>query len=126
MLERVGRLGWEAPLRHNLRLHQLRQGPVQRRGVQLGHRLDQLIGKGAPEGRAQLRHHFHGGQAVQARHQGVVEGCRDRQRGQRARQLIVVGLLAQQARLQHGLEQLFHKQGHTVGLADHLLEHRWG
>src|SRR5262249_14110583 len=38
------------------------------------HRIYQLIRKGAPDGRALLRHPFHRGQAVQACHERIVEG----------------------------------------------------
>ena len=45
----------------------------------------------------------------------------DGQRGQRTPQLIVVCLFPEQARLEHHLGQLFHKQRHAIGLGHDLL-----
>ena len=123
VLERVGRLRREAPLHHHLGLHQLRQCRLECRRLQGCDGLQQIIGKRAPHGRAQLRHDFGRAEAVKARHQRVVEGGRDRQRGQGTRQLIARLVLLKEPGLQHGFGQLFHKQGHAIRLADDLLEH---
>ena len=48
------------------------------------------------------------------------------QRGQGARQLIVLLRFPQQARFQHRLGQLFHEQRHAIRLGHHLLEHGRG
>ena len=56
MLERVHSLRGHTALRHQFGLDQLRQCPLQRRGVEWRHGLHQVIGEGAPDNRAQLRH----------------------------------------------------------------------
>ena len=50
----------EAPLVHQLRFHKLPQALLQGHLVQGGHRLEQVIGEGTSERRAQLRYGFTG------------------------------------------------------------------
>ena len=114
------------PLRDQLGLDQLRQRPLQRRRVQRRHGLHQVIGESAPDDRTQLRHQFRRCQAIQPRHQRVVQGGGDRQRGQWARQVVAVLLLLEQARLQHHFGQFFHEQRHAVSLAHDFLQHGGG
>ena len=95
VLEGVGRLGREPPLYHNFCRHQLHKRPLEGRGVQGRDGLHHLIGKRAPDRGPQLRHGFRGGEAVQPRQEGIMQGGGDRQWGQRAVQRIPVLLLLQ-------------------------------
>ena len=82
MLEAVGRLRRQPLLVEELRRHQLVQPPSQGRPRPRGDGLQQLIGKLAPQGGPELRHGLHRRQAVQPRHQRVVQRGGNRQRGQ--------------------------------------------
>jgi hypothetical protein len=97
VFEDIRRLRWVAPLRHHPSLHQLRQGPLERRAVERRHGLEQIIRKGASDRGPQLRHPFGRGQAVQPRQEGVLQGRRNCQRGQGARQLVMCLALLEQA-----------------------------
>src|SRR5262249_33929458 len=55
--------------------------------------LHQVIGESPPDDRAQLRHQFRRCQAIQPRHQRVVQRRGDRQRWQRACEVVAVLLL---------------------------------
>ena len=71
---------------------------------------------------ADLRHLLDRGEAVEARHQRVVQGRRDRERRQRAGQLVAVAGIREQARFQHRLGQLLDEQRHAVGARHDLLD----
>ena len=122
MLEEVRRLGRQTLLIQELRLHQLLQPLSQGPLVPWRDGLQQLVGKLAPQRRPELCQAFHRGQAVQPRHQRVVQRGRNRQRGEEPGQLIALGLLLEQAGLQHHLRQLFDKQRHPIGLGHDLLD----
>src|SRR2546427_6120079 len=81
VLERVGSLGRDAPLRHDLRLHELRQRRLKGRGVQGRDGLHHVIGKCTPDRGPQLRHDFGGREAIQPRQESIMQGGGDRQGG---------------------------------------------
>ena len=88
--------------------------------------MQQLIGKLAPQRGRELRQALHRRQAVQPRHQRVVQGGRNRQGRQGTGQAVAVLALLEQAGLQHHLGQFLDKQGHAIGLGHDLLDHlRW-
>ena len=80
MLEEIRRLWRQPPLVQQLRLHQLVQPPLQGLFVPGGDGVQQGIGKLAPQRRPELRQALHRGQAVQPRHQRVVQRGGNRQR----------------------------------------------
>ena len=61
-------------------------------------------------------------EAVEARHQQVVQGRRDRERRQGAGQLVAIAGVREQARFQHRLGQLLDEQRHAVGARHDLLD----
>ena len=61
-------------------------------------------------------------EAVEAGHQRVVQGRRDRERRQRAGQLVAVAGVGEQAGFEHRLGQLLDEQRHAVGARHDLLE----
>ena len=126
MLEAVRRLRRQPLLVQELRLHQLVQSPVQGVLVPRGDGLQQFIGKLAPQRRPELRQALHRRQAIQPRHQRVVQRGGNRQRGQGPGQLVALLPLLEQPGLQHHLGQLFDKQRHPIGLGHHLLDHLGG
>jgi hypothetical protein len=126
MLERVRGLRGQAALDDQFGLDQLRQRPLQRRRVERRYGLHQLIGEGAPDDRAQLRHQFCRCQAIQPRHQRIVQGSGNCQWRQGAHQLVAVLTFLEQVRLQHHFGQFFHEQRHAVSLAHDFLQHSWG
>jgi len=107
---------------HQFHLYQLSHTLLQRPVVQGGHRLQQLIGKRAPNGRAQLRHGFHRGEAIEPRHERVLECRRDRQRRRRPGQRIARLPLLEEPGLQHHLGELFDEQRHAIGLRHDLFD----
>jgi hypothetical protein len=90
---------------------------------QLGHRRQQPAAELAPDHRGGLRHVLHRRQPVEAGHQRVLEGRRDRERRQRARQRVAVALVAQEAGLEHRPRQLLDEQWHAVGPGQDLRQH---
>jgi hypothetical protein len=66
---------------------------------------------------------LHRRQAVEPRHERVVQGGGDGQRVQGPGQRIALVPLLEQARLQHHLGQLLHKQGYPIRLGHDLLDH---
>ena len=103
VLEEVRCLGWEPPLVEELRFHQLVQSPLQGVLVPRGDGVQQLIRKLAPQRRPELRHGLHRRQAIQPRHQRVVQRGGDCQRGQGTGQLIALRALLEQPGLQDHL-----------------------
>jgi hypothetical protein len=66
-----------------------------------------------PDGSSELRHFAHGGQTIQPRHEGIMQGGRNRQ---------VEGRFAERSYgFDHALGQLLDKQGHTISLGNDLL-----
>jgi hypothetical protein len=64
---------------------------------------------------------LHGRQAVEPRHQRVVQRGGNRQRWEETGELVALLALLEQPRLQHHLGQLLDKQRHPIGLGHHLL-----
>ena len=74
------------------------------------------MGELAADRGADLRHLLDGGEAVEARHQRIVQRRRDRERRQGAGELIAVAGVREQAGFEHRLGQLLDEQRHAVGL----------
>jgi hypothetical protein len=79
MFEEVGGLRRQALLVQELYLHQLLQPPLQDALIPRRDRLQQLIRKLAPQRRPELRQSLHRRQAIQPRHQRVVQRGGNRQ-----------------------------------------------
>ena len=79
VLKEVGRLRGMAALVEQFGLHELRQAVLESWLVQWRHRPQQRIGKLPPQHGAELCHLFDRGQPVQPRHQGILQGGRNRQ-----------------------------------------------
>lgn len=77
----------------------------------------------ASDRRTELGDFLGRGEAVKARHQGILQGGRNRQLRQRAAQVVAGRRVFQHARLDHGLGQLFDKQRNAFGFADDLGQH---
>ena len=73
-------------------------------------RFQQPVGKLAPDRRCDLGGFLDRREAIEPLHQRVLQGGRDRERGQRAVEDICAVLFAQQARTQYGLGEFFHEQ----------------
>jgi hypothetical protein len=97
MLEEVHRLRRQPPLVQELCLYQLVQPPLQGLFVPRGDGVQQGIGKLAPQRRPQLRQALHRRQAIQPRHQRVVQRGRNRQRREGTREFVAVLALLEQA-----------------------------
>jgi hypothetical protein len=112
MLEDIGRLRRQPPLVQEFRRHQLVQPLLQGALVPGGDGLQQGIGKLASERGPELCQALHRCQAIEPRHQRVVQGGGNRQRRQEPGELIALLSLLEQPRLQHHHHQLLHKQRH--------------
>ena len=97
MLKEIRRLRRQPLLVQELRLHQLLQPPPQGALVPRRDGLQQLIGKLAPQRGPELRQALHRRQAIQPRHQRVVQRGGNRQRRQGTGQLIALLALLEQA-----------------------------
>ncbi len=86
-------------------------------------RLDQAMGKFASDRGADLRDVPHGRQAVESRHQRILQGRRNRQRRKRGAKHVTARLFSQQVGFEHRFGEFFHKERHAVGLGDDLLQH---
>ena len=86
-------------------------------------RLQEFIGKLAPQGRPELCYSLYRRQAIEPCHQRVVQRGGNRQGGQGPGERVAVLLLLEQAGFQYHLGQLFHKQRHPIGFGDDLLDH---
>jgi hypothetical protein len=80
------------------------------------------VGKAAPERRTELRHAPRGGKLVESRHQRILQGRRDRERGKRSRRLECILTLSEPVGLEHHLRQLLDEERHAVGLLHDLLD----
>ena len=126
MLERVGGLRREPPLIQELRGHQLVQSPLHDPLIPRGHGAQQRVGKLTPQGGPELCQGLHRREAVESRHQRVVQGGGNGQRVQGPAQLIALLTFLEQAGFEHHLGQFFEKQRHAIGLGHDLLYHlRW-
>ncbi len=123
MLEAVARIRRRVARHDEFGAHQV----VERRGeLRLGHLQhlgEQAQRELAADQRADLRDLLGRREPVEARHQRVLQGRRDREQRQRALQPVAVGRVLEQARLHDGLGQLLDEQRDAVGLADDLGQH---
>jgi hypothetical protein len=120
MFEEIRRLRRQTLLVQKLRLHQLLQPPAQCLLVPRSDGLQQFIGKLAPQRGSELRQALHCRQAIQPRHQRIVQRVRNGQGGQGTGELIALLPRLEQAGVQDHLGQLLHKQRHAIGLGHHL------
>jgi hypothetical protein len=103
MLKTVDGLGQQAALEDQLGSDELAKCRLQLVLGKAGYRAHQHVRKLASNRCADLRHMPHRPEAVQPRQQRGVQGCRDRQRLQRAVEHVAIVLLAQQPALQDAL-----------------------
>ena len=120
VLEAVGRIGRGAAAEDQLGGDQLVERGLQLRLRPVGDRGEQRVGELAADRGADLRDLLHRREAVEAGQQRVVQRRRDRERRQRAGQLVVVARVREQARFEHRLGQLLDEQRHAVGLGHDL------
>ena len=90
VLEAVGGLGRRAAAEHQLGCDQLVEGGAQLVLGPVGDRGEQLVGELAADHGADLGHLLDRREAIEPGHQRVVQGRRDRERRQRAGQLVAV------------------------------------
>ena len=122
VLEAVGGLGRRAAAEDQLGRDQLVEGGAQLGFRPVGDRGEQLVAELAADHGADLRHLLDRREAVEAGHQRVVQGRRDRERRQRPGQLVAIAGVREQARFQHRLGQLLDEQRHAVGARHDLLD----
>ena len=120
VLEAVDRVGRRAALEDQLGSDELAESRLQLVLGKAGDRAQQRVGKLASDRRADLRHPPRRHEAVEPRQQRGVQGCRDRERLQRAIEHVAIVLLAQQTSLQDALGQFLDKQRHAVGAVGNL------
>ena len=111
------------PLVEQLGVDQLRQPLLQQRFLHAGQGPQHLVGKLPPQDRAELGHLADHRQAIQPRHQGILERGRDRHRRQGTGERIALRLLVQHVRLQQHLGELFDEQRHPIGPGDNVRDH---
>ena len=87
---------------------------------------DGAMVEAAADDRCDLRHVFHRLQPIEPRHQRVVQRRWDRQRTQRAVQVIRVRALSQHAQFDDRFRHLLYEQGHAIGLRGDLVDQRLG
>ena len=126
VLEGIDRVGYLAPAEYQLRPNQLGKRLLQRLPRQPGYRVQQLVGELATHHGADLSHLPHRRQSVEPRHQRCMQCRRNRHRGQRTIEHVVVVALLQQPGFEHGLGQLLDEQRHAIGTGEDLLHHLLG
>ncbi len=104
VLERVERLWRRAPLEEQLRCDELLERTLERRPVQRRDGVEQLVGECPPDSGTDLRRLFSGRpQSIEARHQGGLQGGRNRERRRRCRRHRVAGVGRAGAGFEHRL-----------------------
>jgi hypothetical protein len=88
--------------------------------------LEHFVRKFPPQGCRQLGHLAGRSQPIQPGHKRVVQSRGNRQRRQRAGQVVAVLTCLEETRLQHHLGDLFHKQRHAISPGDNLGQHLSG
>ena len=126
VLERVARGRQLAGAEDELRILQLRERGPQRWLVVADDGVQQGIGEFAPNRRADLRDVLNRGEAIEARHQRILQCRGNRKRRQRPVEAVSVRPLDEEPGFKHVLRQLFQKERHPVGLDDDLREHFGG
>ena len=122
VLELVDDIGRCAAAIDQLGLDQLVQGILERHLVERGHGGQQLVAEHAAERRGQMRDVLDAGEAIEARHQRVVQGFGNRQQRQRTGQTEPVSRGLESAQLEHRLGELLDIEGHAVGPGDDMVE----
>ncbi len=123
VLEDVLRARAPPALVEQLRVDELVQAALQGPLLERRDRLQHLVGELAPEDRAELRDFANARQAIEPRHQQVLQRGGDRDVRERTRQLVALLAIAHEIRLDDRLRQLLHVQRHAVGLVDHVFDH---
>ena len=121
VLEDVGGMRGHASLEDQLRPRQ----PAQRVGELFfpgDDRRQQIVGKLPADDRGNLGYVFDRSEAVETRHQRVLQRRRDRRWRQRALELIAVVLLPKHFQFEHRLGQLLKEQRHAFGLGHDLVQ----
>ena len=126
VLEAVACFGRGSVAKHQLGFLQFRQSACQRGLVAPDHGVQQRVREFACDRGADLCDLLHRHEAIEARHQRILQRRGDRHGRQRAVKAVALGFLNQQSRLQHILGQLFHEKRHAVGLGDDLRKHLGG
>ena len=126
VLEDVGAFRDVMTAEDQFRLEQPRQRVLQPRSAEGGDRLEQLEAELAPDAGGSLRHLLHRLQAVEPRHQRIVQRGGDGELLERRRQLETRRGLREAPGLQHGLGQLLDEQRHAVGPDGDLVNDRVG
>ena len=111
---------------HKLRVLKLGERVLQRRLVEPDQRAQQKIRELAPDRGTDLGDLPHRGQAVEARHQRVMERRGDGERGQRSIEPIAIGVLNEDAGFQHRLGQFLDEQWVAIRLDHDLFCHFGG
>ena len=126
VLEGVGGVRRIAAPEHEARLGQLVERALQLVLGQPGDRFEQLVGELAADHRRDLRYVLDRDQPVEARHQRILQGRRDRQPVEPAGQDPAIAPIGQEIRIQHRLGQLLDEQRHALGLGHDLVGERCG
>ncbi len=116
MLEHVGRLRKHTAHVQHLGLDQSRELGAERRLVDRGDGVDQLVGERPPDRRAELQHVLRRREPVEARHQRLLEGRGNGAEDEGPGELVAPVPLDEDARLEHHLGQLLDVQRHAVDL----------
>ena len=111
---------------HQLGFLQLRERGAQGCFVAADDRMQQGIGKLAPDRGADLRDLLDRRKPVEARHQQILQRRGDRERRQRAVEAVALALFDQEPGLEHVLGQFLHEQRHAVSFRDDLRQHFGG
>ena len=120
VLEGIDRLGYLAPAEYQLRPNQLGKRLLKSLFWQPGYGAQQFVGELATHHSADLSHLPHRSQSIEPRHQRCVQCRRNRHRGQRTIEDVVIVLLMQQPGFEHSLGQFLHEQGHAIGAGEDL------
>ena len=104
------------------RSYQLGERVLKRDALNRRYLLQKVKGKLAADRCADLRDLLDRSQAIEPRHQGVLQGRGNRERRKHGGQHVGPVVCAQHPGLQHGLCQFLHKKWYAVGVGDDLLE----
>ncbi len=119
MLERVGRVGRLPVGEHEVVLDQPLQAVQEQVALEPRHLLEQAVVELAAENGRVLGDPFRGAQAVEPRHQRVLERRRDLELVDRADERELPVALGDQSRIEHHPPDLFREQRHAVRLVEH-------
>jgi hypothetical protein len=123
VLELVDRLRRRAAPIDQLGLDQLLEGVLEGRLVESRDRRQQVVAEHPAERRCEMRDVLDVREAIQARHERVVERFGNGQRRQRSGQAEAVAVQLERAGTEQRLGQFLGVQGHAIGPGDDVLEH---